>query len=141
MAFAKTGLFVGLNHGFIVTKPKTHHDSHKIAKSHRKGRLHPRVAAVRQVIQEISGLAPYERKMLEMIRTGVQKKEKLAVKLARKRLGSQRRANAKRDQMVAVIAAQRKRAWVFKFHTNSNEDNCWVKTSIRPFAKILSVVR
>ena len=97
MAFAKTGLFVGLNHGFIVTKPKTAHDSHKIAKSHRKGRLHPRVAAVRQVINEISGLAPYERKMLEMIRTGVQKKEKLAVKLARKRLGSQRRANAKRD--------------------------------------------
>ena len=110
MAFAKTGLFVGLNHGFVVTKPKQAADVHKVQKSYRKGKLHPRVAAVRAVINEISGLAPYERKMLEMIRTGVQKKEKLAVKLARKRLGSQRRANAKRDQMLAVIAVQRKRA-------------------------------
>ncbi len=110
MAFAKTGLFVGLNHGFIVTKPKQAADAHKVTKSYRKGRQHPRVLAVRQVISEITGLAPYERKMLEMIRTGVQKKEKLAVKLARKRLGSQRRANRKRDQMLAVIAAQRKRA-------------------------------
>ena len=105
----KSGVFVGLNHGFIVTKVQGATDAQKHQKSHRKGKLHPRVAAVRAVVNEISGLAPYERKMLEMIRTGVQKKEKLAVKLARKRLGSQRRANAKRDQLLAVIAAQRKR--------------------------------
>ena len=103
-------MFVGLNHGFVITKPKLAADIHKNEKSYRKGKIHPRVAAVRAVVNEISGLAPYERKMLEMIRTGVQRKEKNAVKLARKRLGSQRRANAKRDQMVAVIAAQRKRA-------------------------------
>ena len=72
-------------------------DAQKHNRSYRKGRLHPRVAAVRAIVNEIAGLAPYEKKMSEMIRTGVQKKEKLAVKLARKRLGSQRRANSKRD--------------------------------------------
>ena len=47
---------------------------------------------VREVIREVVGLAPYERKMMEMIRTGVAVKEKKAVKLARRRLGTQRRA-------------------------------------------------
>ena len=106
----KSGVHVGLNKGFIVTKVKGATDAHKNQKSYRKGKLHPRVAAVRAVVNEICGLAPYERKMLEMIRTGNQKKEKSAVKQARRRLGSQRRAQAKRDQMIAVIAAQRKRA-------------------------------
>ena len=47
--------------------------------------------------------------MIEMIRTGVEKKEKNAIKIARKRLGRHKRALAKRDQLVAIIAAQKKR--------------------------------
>jgi len=47
--------------------------------------------------------------MMEMIKTGNQRKEKNSVKLARRRLGSQRRALHKKEQIVAVIAAQRKR--------------------------------
>ena len=39
---AKSGIFVGLNHGFIVTKPKVNTRKQKI--SYRKGRLHTRVA-------------------------------------------------------------------------------------------------
>lgn len=105
----KTGLFVGLNHGFIVTKPKIAHDKHKENKSFRKGRLHSRVAAVRKVVFEIAGLAPYERKMVENIRSGMPAKEKRAVKQARARLGQHGRALKKRDQMMAVIAAQRKK--------------------------------
>ena len=106
----KSGVAVGLNAGFIVTKPKGNPVAQKVGRSHRKGKLHPRVAAVRAVVNEIAGLAPYERKMIEMIRTGVEKKEKNAVKIARKRLGRHKRALAKRDQLVAIIAAQRKRA-------------------------------
>ena len=105
----KSGVHVGLNHGFIVTKPKGNPDAQRVGKSFRKGRLHKRVSAVRQVVSEICGLAPYERKMIEMIRTGVEKKEKNAVKIARKRLGRHKRALAKRDQLVAIIAAQKKR--------------------------------
>ena len=83
---SKSGLFVGLNKGFIVTKPKVNTRKNKI--SYRKGKLGKRVSLVRDVIREVTGLAPYERKMIEMIRTGVAQKEKKAVKVARARLGT-----------------------------------------------------
>ena len=65
---------------------------------------------MRQIVAEIAGLAPYERKIIENLRIGDRLKEKKAVKMARKRLGSQRRALIKRDQMQSVIAQQRKKA-------------------------------
>ena len=83
----KSGYFVGINHGHIVTKPKAHPDNRKQQLSQRKGRLHKRVEAIRSVVAEIAGLAPYERKMMEMLRTGDATKEKKAVRLARKKLG------------------------------------------------------
>ena len=110
MAFEKTGIHVGLNAGFIVTKPKVAHDAFRKNTSHRKGKLHARVNAVRQIVNEIAGLSPYERKMVENLRMGDRLKDKKAVKMARARLGTQRRATLKRDQMNAVIAAQRKKA-------------------------------
>ncbi len=104
---SKTGIFVGLNKGFIVTKPKV--NSRKVKAARRKGALGKRVALVREVIREVSGLAPYERKMMEMIRTGVASKEKKAVKLARQRLGTHHRAQKKRDEINELIRAQRKK--------------------------------
>ena len=64
---------------------------------------------VREVIREVCGLAPYEKKMMELIRAGERAKEKKAVKMARARLGSQRRAQKKRDEINRLIMAQRKR--------------------------------
>jgi len=104
---SKSGIFVGLNKGFIVTKPKVNPRKEKAAR--RKGALGKRVALVREVIREVSGLAPYERKMMEMIRTGVASKEKKAVKLARQRLGTHHRAQKKRDEINELIRAQRKK--------------------------------
>ena len=91
---SRSGIFVGLNKGFIVTKPKV--NTRKAKPSHRKGALGKRVSLVREVIREISGLAPYERKMIEMIRTGVPAKEKKAVRLGRARLGTHQRAQRKK---------------------------------------------
>ena len=82
---SKTGLFVGLKKGFIGTKPKENTRKNKV--SNRKGRLGKRVTLIREVIRECCGLAPYEKKMMELIRTGEASKEKKAVKIARKRLG------------------------------------------------------
>ena len=96
-----------MNSGFIVTKPKV--STKKSKASQRKGRLGKRVALVREVIREVAGLAPYERKMMEMIRTGVASKEKKAVKLARARLGTHHRAQKKRDEINDLIRAQRKK--------------------------------
>merc|ERR1712072_557674 len=104
----KTGIFVGLNRGHIVTKPKVPAEAFKANKSGRKGRIHPRVRAVREVVQEVCGLAPFQKKMIEMIRTGVAIKEKKAVKLARARVGQHKRAGHIRDNLVAIIQAQKK---------------------------------
>ena len=104
---SKTGIFVGLNRGFIVTKPKV--NTRKLKPSYKKGALGKRVEAIREVIREVAGLAPYERKMMEMIRTGVASKEKKAVKLARQRLGTHKRAQIKRDEINDLIRAQKKK--------------------------------
>lgn len=104
---SKSGIFKGLNKGFIVTKPKV--NTRKLKPSYRKGKLGKRVSMVREVIREVSGLAPYERKMIEMIRTGVASKEKKAVKLARRRLGTHKRSLHKRDEINEMIRAQRKK--------------------------------
>ena len=101
---SKSGIFAGLNKGFIVSKP-----TQRKNKTSRRGKLGKRVAMVRDVIREVAGFAPYEKKMMEMIRTGVASKEKKAVKMARKRLGTHRRAQHKRDEIIKVIAQQRKR--------------------------------
>ena len=99
----KTGLFVGLNRGHVVTKPKVSDRAFRANKSSRKGRLHPRVQAVREVVQEVCGLAPFQKKMVEMIKTGVAVKEKKAVKLARKRVGALKRAKHIRDNLLNLI--------------------------------------
>merc|ERR1712151_158610 len=106
----KTGIFVGLNRGHIVTKPKVSAEAFKANKSGRKGRLHPRVKAVREVVLEVCGLSPFQKKMLEMIRTGVAIKEKKAVKLARARVGQHKRAGRIRDNLLAIIQAQKRDA-------------------------------
>ena len=64
---------------------------------------------MREVIREVVGLAPYERKMIELIRTGVATKEKKAVKLARRRLGTHVRAHHKRAELVELIRTQKKK--------------------------------
>ena len=45
---------------------------------------------------------------MEMIRTGMASKEKKAVKHARAKLGTHKRAQNKRDALVAMIEAQKK---------------------------------
>ncbi|OCK96740.1 60S ribosomal protein eL36 [Cenococcum geophilum 1.58] len=96
----KSGLAIGLNAGHKVTpyQPKT-----KI--SRRKGHLSRRTAFVREVVREVSGLAPYERRVIELLRNS---KDKRARKLAKKRLGTFGRAKRKVDEMTKIIAESRR---------------------------------
>ena len=105
----KSGIFVGLNKGFIVTKPSGKADCKKTRRS-RTRTLGKRVALIREVVREISGFSPVEKKMLELIRTGNAGKEKRAQKFAKQKLGTLRRAKAKRDEMSKVIQAQKRKA-------------------------------
>ncbi len=102
----KSGIFVGLNKGFITEAPKVRHDAFKKDKSHRKGRCSARAKALREVMVEVTGLSPFQRKMMEMLKTGDSVKEKKAVRVARKRTGSHKRAQLVRDKIANIIQAQ-----------------------------------
>ncbi|KAK4500014.1 hypothetical protein PRZ48_008200 [Zasmidium cellare] len=96
----KSGIAVGINAGHKVTprqpKPRV---------SRMKGHLSKRTAFVRDVVKEVSGLAPYERRVIELLRNS---KDKRARKLAKKRLGTFGRAKRKVDEMTKVIAESRR---------------------------------
>ena len=62
--------------------------------------LSKRVAVVREVVREACGLAPYERRIVELLKTG---RDKRALKLAKKRLGTHIRAKRKREEVQNVV--------------------------------------
>merc|ERR1719146_601697 len=105
----RTGLFVGLNHGHVVTKPKN--QSWKTRPVTLKGNKSKRALAVREVIREVAGFSPLEKRMMELIRTGVPLKEKKAGKMARQKLGTHRRAQHKKLELIRTgVAIKEKKA-------------------------------
>merc|ERR1711920_693352 len=100
----RSGLASGLNSGFIVTRREV-----PLRPAARKGRLSKRVANVREVIREVMGFAPYEKRMIELIKIGSASTFKRSLKLAKKRLGTHRRGKKKREEMQEVVAAMRRK--------------------------------
>ncbi|KAI9012322.1 ribosomal protein L36e [Hyaloraphidium curvatum] len=96
----KTGIAAGVNAGHVVTprvlKPKP---------VSRKGHVSKRVKHVRELIREVAGFAPYERRVMELLRNS---KDKRAKKLAKRKLGTMRRAKTKIDELSGIIAEQRR---------------------------------
>lgn len=94
------GIARGINKGHKVTERPV---APKI--SHKKGVLSKRTDFVRSLVKEVVGLAPYERRLIELIRNGGDKR---ARKLAKKRLGTHKRAQAKIEEMTTVIAESKR---------------------------------
>ncbi|KAK9811042.1 hypothetical protein WJX73_008580 [Symbiochloris irregularis] len=95
-----SGLAVGLNKGHTVTKQE------KVARpGHKKGRASKRVKFIRDIVREVAGLAPYERRCQELLKVG---KDKRALKLCKRKLGTHLRAKKKREEMAALLRAARK---------------------------------
>ncbi|KAJ5747701.1 uncharacterized protein N7511_009397 [Penicillium nucicola] len=101
MVHERSGIVVGLNSGRKTTAlntPKTR-ISRSVGKSSR------RTAFVREIAAEVVGLAPYERRIIELLRNA---QDKRARKLAKKRLGTFGRGKAKVEAMQKVIAESRR---------------------------------
>ena len=106
--YTKSGIFVGKHAGYKVEKPET---NPKFAKpSYRKGNLGKRVALIRDVVREISGYAPYERKIIKLLSIGEESADKRALKFSKRRLGGHRRGKQKREKLRVIVAAQKKAA-------------------------------
>ncbi|PYH47459.1 60S ribosomal protein eL36 [Aspergillus saccharolyticus JOP 1030-1] len=100
MAQERSGIVVGLNKGHTtpLNTPKT-----RI--SRKKGQSSRRTAFVREIAREVVGLAPYERRIIELLRNT---QDKRARKLAKKRLGTFGRGKRKVEDMQRVIAEARR---------------------------------
>ena len=92
------GLAIGLNKGHIVNKIEV--PSWVALKPKRK-----RVTVVRRVIAEICGRSPFEKKIIEVLKQTKQtNSQKKAYKLAKKSLGTHKRAMKKRSELQDFIA-------------------------------------
>jgi len=92
---------VGLEKGHKTTK-----NTLKTKPSKSKGKLTKHNKFVRDLIREVAGFAPYERRAQELLRIG---KEKRCLKFLKKRIGSHDLAKKKREEMQAVLQAMRKK--------------------------------
>ena len=62
---------IGLNKGFITTSLSAKQKKNLASRpSRRKGRLGKRTQLVRRIVQEICGFAPYEKRVIELIKAG-----------------------------------------------------------------------
>ncbi|XP_002738739.1 large ribosomal subunit protein eL36-like [Saccoglossus kowalevskii] len=89
---------VGLNKGHKVSKN---------VKRPRKKMVRKHVKFVRDIVREVCGFSPYERRAMELLKVN---KDKRALKFVKKRLGTHKRGKRKREEMVNVLTAQRKAA-------------------------------
>ena len=63
-----------------------------------------RVHFVKSLIREVAGFAPYEKRITELLKVG---KDKRALKVAKRKLGTHKRAKKKREEMANVLRKMR----------------------------------
>ncbi|KAJ3425692.1 60S ribosomal protein L36 [Anaeramoeba flamelloides] len=77
--------------------PKTQKRKKKINKNFRK---RTKRIFVRNLIREVAGFSPYEKRAIEMLKLGY---EKRALRFCKRRLGTQKRARKKRDELAKIV--------------------------------------
>merc|ERR1712141_846534 len=93
-------MVVGLQKGHKVTK-----NVQPVRQNRKKGVNKNKF--VREVVREVMGLSPYERRGIELLRIS---KDKRCLRFLKKRLGAHVRAKRKREELSDLIASQRKAA-------------------------------
>merc|ERR1711988_570867 len=93
-----TGIAWGPNKGHVVEPlPKRVRPSTKRS-------LGVKVKLARDVIREVCGFTPYERRAMELLSQGFDKR---ALRFCKKRLGTHRRGKKKRTELEGVLQAQK----------------------------------
>ncbi|KAJ3123403.1 hypothetical protein HK098_001947, partial [Nowakowskiella sp. JEL0407] len=100
VAVPKSGLAAGINKGHVVAVKQLREKP-----SNRKGVLSKRTKFVRDLIREVSGFSPYEKRLMELIRVS---KDKRAKRLAKRKLGSFGRGKRKIDELTTIIQESRR---------------------------------
>ncbi|CBY23236.1 unnamed protein product [Oikopleura dioica] len=95
-------MVVGLQKGHKVTK-----NVQPVRQNRKKGVNTAKNVFVREVVREVMGLSPYERRGIELLRIS---KDKRCLRFLKKRLGAHIRAKRKREELSDIIANQRKAA-------------------------------
>ncbi|KAJ9086853.1 ribosomal protein L36, variant 2 [Entomophthora muscae] len=109
----RSGIVIGANKGHKTTirelkeKPSYRKGVSKylLAKSNLIKRAGKRTIFVRELVREVAGFAPYERRVMELLKNS---KDKRARKLAKKRLGTLLRAKKKVEELSNIIAESRR---------------------------------
>ncbi|CAN6929938.1 unnamed protein product, partial [Brassica oleracea] len=70
----------------------------------RKGKTSKRTLFIRSLIREVAAFAPYEKRITELLKVG---KDKRALKVAKRKLGTHKRAKRKREEMSSVLRKMR----------------------------------
>lgn len=94
------GYAIGLNKGYVVTKRDAR------AKPSNRRKSSKRVTLIRSIIRSVTGLAAYEKRALELLKVGEAKVEKRASKFLKNRLGTWKRANAKKEFIQGIIKSR-----------------------------------
>ncbi|KAI8321246.1 ribosomal protein L36e [Martensiomyces pterosporus] len=101
MVATKSGIKYGANAGFVTARREL-----KQRPSDRKGSAHSKHNTfVKDLIREVAGFAPYERRIMELLKNS---RDKRARKLGKKRLGTLRRSKKKVDELSNILAAARR---------------------------------
>ncbi|GAA5797390.1 50S ribosomal protein L36e [Thamnidium elegans] len=100
MVASKSGIAVGLNKGHITTRREL-----KAKPSNKIGVASQRNVFVKNIIREVAGFAPYERRLMELIKNS---KDKRARKLCKSKLGTFLRAKKKIEELQGAIASSRR---------------------------------
>ncbi|XP_046358871.2 60S ribosomal protein L36-like [Haliotis rufescens] len=93
---------IGRSKGHRVTKIE---GGRKGRPTRRKGSLTKKTKFIRDLVREVVGFAPYEKRCQELLKIS---KDKRALKFCKRRLGSHIRAKRKREEMTQILHKQRK---------------------------------
>ncbi|XP_029155754.1 60S ribosomal protein L36 [Nylanderia fulva] len=106
-------LAVGLNKGHKTTKIRVANSKSEkektvcIRPARLKGKQTKHSKFVRDLIREVTGHAPYEKRAMELLKVS---KDKRALKFLKRRLGTHIRAKRKREELGNILVQMRKAA-------------------------------